>query len=65
MMSAAAAWGRCHEDALAMAQPWGHVCGSVVGPCPQEGVSVPTEVTPPYPALQEKSSCVGIFWISV
>lgn len=61
MMSAAAPWARCHEDALAMPQSWGHVCGSVAGPCPQEGVALPTEVIPPCPALQEKSSCVGIF----
>lgn len=55
MMSAAAPWGRCHEDVLAMPQPWGHVCGTVLGPCP-------TEVTCPCPALQESSSCVGIFF---
>lgn len=62
MMSAAAPWGRRHEDALAMPQPWGHVCGGVVGPCPQEGVALPTEVTPPCAALQGNSSCVGIFF---
>ncbi|KAM4899269.1 scavenger receptor cysteine-rich domain-containing protein DMBT1-like [Sylvia borin] len=61
MMLAAAPWGHCHEDGLAMWQPWGHVCDSVVVPCPQEGVALPTEVTPPCPALQENSPCLGIF----
>lgn len=60
MMSATAPWGRCHEDVLAMPQPWGLVCGSVVGPCPQGRLALPTEVSLRCPVLQESSHCVRI-----